>query len=51
MTSSRAIKKYSKKQHYKCKQKEFKLEKNKAAMAIKLQRAKNEKTKCAIGIK
>ena len=50
MTATKAIKKFTKNQHYKCKHKEFKLEKNKAAMAIKFQRAKNEKTKCAIGI-
>ena len=50
MTATRAIKKFAKKQHYKCKHKEFKLERNKVAMANKLQRAKNWKTYCAISI-
>ena len=50
MTATKAIKKFAKKQHYKCKHKEFKLEKKKAAIANKHQRAKNQKTLCAVHI-
>ena len=50
MTIARDIKKFAKKKHLKCKQKEFTLKKNRAAMANRLQKAKNGKTTSAIHI-
>ena len=50
MGATRAIRKFAKKQHYKCKQKEFKLEKEKASIANQHHRVKNKKTLCSMEI-